>query len=98
MKVFSGAIQHVKFEHRSPDKIERYIAHCFSKMENSKTSAIDIKRYSTRNGVRWREQLITSGHLGSSFILLINLCRKNGHPVFFAILEQGVCDNYIEPP
>jgi hypothetical protein len=24
MKVFSGAIQHAKFEHRSPDKIERY--------------------------------------------------------------------------
>ena len=35
MKVFSGAIQHAKFERRSPDKIERYIAHCFSKMENS---------------------------------------------------------------
>jgi hypothetical protein len=24
--------------------------------------------------------------------------RKNGHPVLFAILEQGFCDNYIEPP
>ena len=24
MKVFSGAIQHAKFEERSPDKIERY--------------------------------------------------------------------------
>ena len=39
MKVCSRAIQHAKFEHihpcRSPDKIERYIAHCFSKMKNS---------------------------------------------------------------
>jgi hypothetical protein len=26
MKVFSGAIQHAKFEHRSPDKIKRYTA------------------------------------------------------------------------
>ena len=26
MKVFSGAIQHAKFEHRSPDKIKRYSA------------------------------------------------------------------------
>jgi hypothetical protein len=26
MKVFSGAIQHEKFEHRSPDKIKRYSA------------------------------------------------------------------------
>jgi hypothetical protein len=26
MKVFSGAIQHAKFEHRSPDKIKRYNA------------------------------------------------------------------------
>jgi hypothetical protein len=26
MKVFSGAIQHAKFENRSPDKIKRYSA------------------------------------------------------------------------
>ena len=26
MKVYSGAIQHAKFEHRSPDKIKRYSA------------------------------------------------------------------------
>jgi hypothetical protein len=26
MKVFSGATQHAKFEHKSPDKIERYSA------------------------------------------------------------------------
>ena len=26
MNVFSGAIQHAKFEHRSPDKIKRYSA------------------------------------------------------------------------
>jgi hypothetical protein len=26
MKVFSGAIQHAKFEHRSSDKIKRYSA------------------------------------------------------------------------
>jgi hypothetical protein len=26
MKVFSGAIQNAKFEHRSPDKIKRYSA------------------------------------------------------------------------
>ena len=26
MKVFSSAIQHAKFEHRSPDKIKRYTA------------------------------------------------------------------------
>jgi hypothetical protein len=34
MKVFSGAIQHAKFEHRSLDK-KRDIAHCVSKMKNS---------------------------------------------------------------
>jgi hypothetical protein len=26
IEVFSGAIQHAKFEHRSPDKIKRYSA------------------------------------------------------------------------
>jgi hypothetical protein len=26
MKVFGGAIQHAKFEHRSPHKMERYSA------------------------------------------------------------------------
>jgi hypothetical protein len=64
------------------------------------TSAIDIKRYKTR--VIWREQLLTSGHFESSFILLTQFprpARKNGHPGFeFAILEQSFCDNYIEPP
>jgi hypothetical protein len=70
MKVFSGAIQHAKFERRSPDKIERYIAHCFSKMENSNDVSNDIKRYRTcPNGMRWREQLFTSGHFGSYLLL-----------------------------
>ena len=41
--VFSGAIQHAKFEHRSPDKIKKYSA-LFSKMENSNV----VKRYRTR--------------------------------------------------
>jgi hypothetical protein len=36
MKIFSGAIQHAKLEHRSPDKIERYSA-LMSKRENIHT-------------------------------------------------------------
>jgi hypothetical protein len=37
------------------------------------TSAIGHKTlYNTRNDVRWREQLLTSGRFGSSFILLIS--------------------------
>jgi hypothetical protein len=63
------------------------------------TSAIDIKPLkNTYNDVGWREQL-TSGH----FVLdVLNQfprpARKNGHAVFFSILEQDFCDNYIEPP
>ena len=47
MKVFSGAIQHAKFEHSSPDKIEGYSA-LFLKWKILMTSAVDIKRYRTR--------------------------------------------------
>jgi hypothetical protein len=38
----------------------------------------------TRHGVIWREQLLTSGHFGSSFHFVNQFprpARKNGHPV-----------------
>jgi hypothetical protein len=103
MKVFSGTIQHAKFEHRSPDKIKRYSAFFFLKWKILMTSAIDIKRYRTR-AMAWYGASNCSRHviLEVLFILLISFRDLRVKMLVtgfeFAILEQGSCDNYIEPP
>jgi hypothetical protein len=57
------------------------------------TSAIDIKRYRTR-AMTWDGARATA-HVRSfwKFFRFVNQfprpARKNGHPVLFAILEQG---------
>jgi hypothetical protein len=67
------------------------------------TSAIDIKRYRTR--AQWRDMARATAHVRSfwKFFDFVNQFPRPARLKMvtrfeFAILEQGFCDNYIEPP